>query len=82
MIKKRKILKNGRSAGYVLQKNGKWKWSFLKDNKTKQKGGNNVVSTCDTKKILNELEKKKEEMSKKVIEKLNQKKKRICHRNC
>ena len=32
-VRNAKILKNGRTAGYVKQKDGSWKWGFL------QKGG-------------------------------------------
>lgn len=31
-VRGRRVLKNGVSAGYVKQKNGTWKWSFLKRN--------------------------------------------------
>jgi len=31
-VRGRRVLKNGAVAGYVKQKNGKWKWSFLKRN--------------------------------------------------
>jgi len=38
-IKGKRILKNGVLAGYVLQKDGSWKWSFLKGGKKKIEEG-------------------------------------------
>ena len=37
-VKGKRVLKNGVVAGYVLQKDGTWKWRFLKG-PTKKKGG-------------------------------------------
>ena len=32
-VKNKRILKNGTLAGYVKQKDGSWKWTFLKKEK-------------------------------------------------
>jgi len=40
-IKGKRILKNGVVAGYVLQKNGTWRWRFIKG-PSKKKGGQNI----------------------------------------
>ena len=53
-IKNKRILKNGVSAGYVLQKDGTWKWQFL-NRFVKKKGGMNIkegrLSKLESKRI-------------------------------
>lgn len=39
-VRNKRILKNGVLAGYVLQKDGTWKFRFLKGKRKKQRGGN------------------------------------------
>jgi hypothetical protein len=39
-VRNKRVLKNGVLAGYVLQKDGTWKFRFLKGKRKKQRGGN------------------------------------------
>lgn len=85
-VRNKRILKNGSMAGYVLQKDGTWRFRFLKGIK-KQKGGFNWNLSEDEKKKINESltevskikgielinEKKREELENKLsfIKKIN-----------
>ena len=42
-IKNKRVLKNGAIAGYVLQKDGSWKWRIVGSNKKTYKGGNKNI---------------------------------------
>ena len=41
-IKGKKTLKNGVLAGYILQKDGSWKWRFITGPSKKKRGGQNI----------------------------------------
>jgi hypothetical protein len=43
-VKGKRILKNGAVAGYVLQKDGTWKWRFIKGPSKKKGGVNNRLN--------------------------------------
>lgn len=53
-VKGKRILKNGAVAGYVLQKDGTWKWRFIKGPSKKKGGVNNRLNNNGRLKKLKE----------------------------